>query len=74
MTTFLAFTDPCFISDPSAEFVPTPNRPHEQGTMERKEHWDQVYRTKASDEVSWFQAEPSVSLRLLDQLGLNSAT
>lgn len=34
-------------------------------TAARDEHWDDVYRTKALDEVSWFQAEPSTSLRLL---------
>lgn len=28
-------------------------------------HWDGVYRDKAPDEVSWFQREPEVSLRLL---------
>lgn len=31
------------------------------------EHWDTVYTTKASDEVSWFQATPTTSLRLLEQ-------
>jgi len=31
------------------------------------EHWDTVYATKASDEVSWFQATPTTSLRLLEQ-------
>ena len=29
------------------------------------EHWDRVYESRAPDEVSWHQAEPSVSLRLL---------
>lgn len=28
-------------------------------------HWDDVYRAKRLDEVSWFQAEPAMSLRLL---------
>ncbi|HXZ82311.1 MAG TPA: class I SAM-dependent methyltransferase [Acidimicrobiales bacterium] len=28
-------------------------------------HWDGIYSTKASDEVSWFQDEPRTSLRLL---------
>lgn len=28
-------------------------------------HWDAVYSSKAADEVSWFQREPEVSLRLL---------
>lgn len=29
-------------------------------------HWDGVFETKADDEVSWFQAQPTVSLRLLE--------
>ncbi len=31
----------------------------------RSQHWDTVYATKRQDEVSWFQAEPVTSLRLL---------
>jgi SAM-dependent methyltransferase len=30
-------------------------------------HWDSVFATKASDEVSWFQAQPTTSLRLLER-------
>jgi len=30
-------------------------------------HWDSVFETKGSDEVSWFQAEPATSLRLLER-------
>jgi SAM-dependent methyltransferase len=30
-------------------------------------HWDEVYASKAPDEVSWFQPQPSVSIRLLEQ-------
>jgi ubiquinone/menaquinone biosynthesis C-methylase UbiE len=29
-------------------------------------HWEQVYETRSTDEVSWFQAEPSVSRRLVE--------
>jgi 2-polyprenyl-3-methyl-5-hydroxy-6-metoxy-1,4-benzoquinol methylase len=29
------------------------------------EHWDNVYGTKRPDEVSWFQASPDTSVRLL---------
>jgi len=43
-------------------------------TMDRKAHWDRVYATKASEEVSWFQPEPTVSLRLLERSGLTVAT
>lgn len=31
------------------------------------EHWNAVYIEKATDEVSWFQAKPITSLRLLKQ-------
>ena len=30
-------------------------------------HWDAVYGTGRSDEVSWFQARPDTSLRLLER-------
>jgi hypothetical protein len=43
-------------------------------SMDRKAHWDRVYATKASDEVSWFQPEPTVSLQLLERTGLAAAT
>ncbi|MGH7623620.1 MAG: class I SAM-dependent methyltransferase [Gemmatimonadaceae bacterium] len=31
-----------------------------------KAHWERVYETKASSEMSWFQAEPHRSLALID--------
>lgn len=33
--------------------------------MERKEHWNQVYQTKAPDNVSWYQRRPDLSLSLI---------
>ena len=33
--------------------------------MNRKEHWNQVYQTKAPDDVSWFQSRPAISLKLI---------
>ena len=33
-------------------------------------HWDQVYASKAMDAVSWHQARPETSLRLIDMAGL----
>ena len=38
--------------------------------MERRQHWNTVYGTKADRDVSWFEASPDVSLRLLDAAGL----
>jgi hypothetical protein len=42
--------------------------------MDRKAHWDRIYATKASEEVSWYQPEPTVSLGLLERSGLTAAT
>ena len=39
--------------------------------MERQQHWDRVYTRRASDELSWFETEPAISLRLLDAAGLH---
>jgi ubiquinone/menaquinone biosynthesis C-methylase UbiE len=33
--------------------------------MSRRTHWDNVYRTKAASEVSWYQPEATVSLGLI---------
>jgi len=38
--------------------------------MDPKSHWEQIYRTKPSNGMSWFQREPGLSLRLLDAAGL----
>lgn len=38
--------------------------------MERKDHWERVYETRTATEVSWFQPEPTLSLRLLEAAGL----
>lgn len=42
--------------------------------MDRKQHWDTVYTTKGESEVSWFEALPAVSLRLLEAAGLTRDT
>ncbi|HET9469441.1 MAG TPA: class I SAM-dependent methyltransferase [Vicinamibacterales bacterium] len=41
-------------------------------SAERRTHWDTVYTTKAADAVSWFQPEPTQSLRLLHRFGLTA--
>jgi SAM-dependent methyltransferase len=40
--------------------------------MERQQHWDTVYRGKGEQDVSWFEAEPEMSLRMLDAAGLST--
>ncbi|MBB6222392.1 class I SAM-dependent methyltransferase [Rhizobium leguminosarum] len=39
-------------------------------TDAKREQWDEVYRTKAPDSVSWYQPAPEPSLRALDELRL----
>jgi trans-aconitate methyltransferase len=38
--------------------------------MADRAHWDERYRTVGSDAASWFEAEPTTSLELLDVLGV----
>ncbi|TAJ22574.1 MAG: methyltransferase domain-containing protein [Nitrospirae bacterium] len=38
--------------------------------MNRQEHWDQVYRTKGPQEVSWYQHRPDLSLALIAASGI----
>ncbi len=38
--------------------------------MNPKEHWEQVYRTKAADDMSWYQDRPAVSLKLIEASGV----
>ncbi len=35
-------------------------------------HWDEVWSSRGAGEVSWFRAEPTTSLRLVDGLGLRT--
>ena len=41
--------------------------------MERSAHWEQVYRTKGPDQVSWFQAEAQLSRRLIERVAPDRA-
>lgn len=36
--------------------------------MDPKSYWEQVYRTKGPDQVSWFQPEATLSLELIQQV------
>lgn len=42
--------------------------------MDPRAHWERVYTTKGEKEVSWFEALPSVSLRMMEAAGLTSST
>lgn len=38
---------------------------------DRQKHWEHVYTSKAATAVSWYQPEPSLSLRLIRDAGLD---
>jgi len=38
--------------------------------MNRKKHWEKLYRTTAADEVGWYQAHPTMSLNLIESTGV----
>lgn len=38
--------------------------------MDYKAHWSHVYQTKSPTQVSWYQAHPAVSLRLIVETGI----
>ena len=42
--------------------------------VDAKTHWERVYSSKRSDEVSWYQASPTPSLRMLERAGLRPDT
>ncbi len=38
--------------------------------MNKQEHWERVYQTKARDEVSWFREHLDTSLRMIENTGV----
>ncbi len=38
--------------------------------MYEQQHWDEIYQTKAENEVSWFQAYPKTSMEFIELLQL----
>jgi len=41
--------------------------------MNRKQHWEQVYNTKSTQEVSWYQNSPTTSLNLIKKTGFDTS-
>lgn len=39
-------------------------------TTDRKSHWEHIYQNRPSEEVSWFQPKPTLSLELITQCHL----
>lgn len=42
-------------------------------TLERQDHWQNVYRTKGERDVSWFEEIPAISLDLIRATGMKPA-
>lgn len=38
--------------------------------MDRKTHWDNIYSSRAPHQLSWYQAHPEISLRLIADSGI----
>jgi SAM-dependent methyltransferase len=51
-----------------------PNGKNQEPLMQTKEHWETVYTTKATDEVSWFQEHAALSLKLIREAGMAPAS
>ncbi len=51
---------------PNLDKSPTLHSRATEDEMNRKEHWNQFYQTKAPDKVSWFQTWPAISLQLIE--------
>ena len=41
--------------------------------MDRKAHWEQTYRTKALNELGWYQAHPTLSPQLIESTGVGKS-
>ena len=44
------------------------------GRVDRQQHWQRIYTTKPADRLSWFQPEPTTSLRLIAAAGFTPDT
>jgi 2-polyprenyl-3-methyl-5-hydroxy-6-metoxy-1,4-benzoquinol methylase len=41
--------------------------------LQRADHWERVYSTRSTSEVSWYEREPSTSLRLIEGVASGTA-
>lgn len=42
--------------------------------MDRKQHWETIFKAKGEQDVSWFEALPTISLRMMESAGLGPET
>ncbi len=47
---------------------------HDGCMTDRGRHWDDAYRNKGSEGVSWYQPEPVVSVELIGLLDISPST
>jgi trans-aconitate methyltransferase len=45
-----------------------PHQTDRRHTVDSKAHWEHIYETKGADQVSWFEPEATVSLRLVQRV------
>jgi SAM-dependent methyltransferase len=51
-------------------YAPTARQPEEGNFMSDKTHWETIYTTKPTTQVSWFQEHPTLSLAFIEQTGI----
>ena len=42
--------------------------------MDRKQHWEHVFGARGEQDVSWFEALPAISIRMMEAAGLGPET
>src|SRR6202023_1568677 len=58
------------LKDHDAKSLDAPQTGKAMSSMERRAHWEKVYRTMGENEGSWFQESPSISLQLIRATGV----
>ena len=51
-------------------FNSSTTKPNHIGMIDRKSHWENIYKNKISMEMSWYQREPTLSLQLISNTKL----
>ena len=54
----------------SNPIYPSKTKYKDDTIKDSKSHWDNIYKTKASTQVSWYQEHLQISLRLIEQTGI----
>lgn len=54
----------------SNPIYPSKTKYKDDTIKDSKSHWENIYKTKASTQVSWYQEHLQISLRLIEQTGI----